>query len=97
MKLFYTEYVNHCIRTFLRYEYKDLKTDIDRKNWNCVDQVLKRYSDTDFDIILEVFREGYDIKNIVQTAADSRHMSNAMIWKVIHSVEKEIAKERGLL
>lgn len=95
---FYSEYVRHCLRFYTRNLTIDrFNTDVDRDNWRACLKVIKDYSDTNRDIITEVY-SGYDtLADNVYATAKKHNINQNIIWDMMKDLERQIARKRGLL
>ena len=77
------------------------RTEADKANWEAVDAVVKRHEaagDTDVLIALEINRGDGFIKDKVDDYVALHIDTNKdAVWTAIRNVEREIAKERGLI
>ena len=103
MKPYYSEYVRHCLRYYIKTldegkgGHPIFKTDADRENWRACFHVLKDYSDRDMDIIAEIYRPGDTIADKIYQMAQNMRVHQDTIWGLINATERKIAKKRGLL
>lgn len=103
MKPYYSEYVRHCLRYYIKTLDEGLgghpvfKTEADKANWSACYQVLKDYSDANMDIIAEIYRPGDTIADKIYQLAKVKRVPQDNIWGLINATERKIAKKRGLL
>ena len=103
MKPYYSEYVRHCLRYYIKTLDEGLgghpifKTEADKANWSACYQVLKDYSDNNMDIIAEIYRPGDTIADKIYQLAKVKRVPQDNIWGLINATERKIAKKRGLL
>ena len=103
MKPYYSEYVRHCLRYYIKTLDEGLgghpifKTEADKANWSACYNVLKDYSDRDMDIIAEIYRPGDTISDKIYQMARNMRVPQDKIWSLINNTERKIAKKRGLL
>ena len=103
MKPYYSEYVRHCLRYYIKTLDEGLgghpifKTEADKANWSACYQVLKDYSDANMDIIAEIYRPGDTIADKIYQLAKVKRVQQDNIWGLINATERKIAKKRGLL
>lgn len=96
-RTFYSEYVNHCLRFYARHEKPSFHSDADKNNWLACDSALKGFSDSDREMLLTIYREGDTIPDNVYQMAKTKGIKQDAIWALINSLEKKVAKRRGLL
>lgn len=96
-RAFYSEYVNHCLRFYARHPNPKFKSDVDKHNWVACDNALKGFSDSDRELLMEVYREGGTIPDNVYHTAKARGIKQETIWKLVGELERKVAKRRGLL
>lgn len=97
MKTFYSEYVQHCMRFYARYPRPVYRSDADKLNWNACNDAIKGYTDAEKDLILAIYRGGDTIPDNIYKVSVERHIKQDGLWKLINSVERKVAKRRGLL
>ena len=103
MKPYYSEYVRHCLRFYImtldegKGGHPIFKSDIDRENWFACHQVLKDYSQSNMEIVAEIYRPGDTIADKIYQMAKIRRINQDTIWGLINATERKIAKKRGLL
>ncbi len=103
MKPYYSEYVRHCLRYYIKTlddgngGHPIFANDVDRENWSACYHVLKNYSQKDMDIIAEIYRPGDTMADKIYLLAKNRQVSQDTIWSLINTIERKIAKKRGLL
>lgn len=103
MKPYYSEFVRHCLRYYIKTLDEGLggcpifNTDADRENWKACYNVLKDYSQSDMDIIAYIYRPGDTIADKIYLLAKTRRISQDYFWSLINTTERKIAKMRGLV
>lgn len=103
MKPYYSEYVRHCLRYYIKTQdegcggHPIFKTDSDKANWSACYHVLKDYSQSNLDIIFEIYRPGDTIADKIYLLAKNMRINQDKIWTLINNTERKIAKKRGLL
>ena len=95
---FYSEYVRHALRFYTRnLQQTRFKSEADKNNWYACANTLKGYSDTERDILVEVY-SGFDtLSDIVYETARKHHINQSIIWDMMKDVERKVAKRRGLM
>jgi hypothetical protein len=95
---FYSEYVRHALRFYTRnLKQAHFKSEADKNNWYACANTLKGYSDTERDILVEVY-SGFDtLSDNVYTTARKHGINQSIIWDMMKDVERKIAKRRGLM
>ena len=103
MKPYYSEFVRHCLRYYIKTLDEGLgghpifNTDADRENWSACYNVLKDYSPSNVDIIAYIYRPGDTIADKIYLLAKTKKIPQDTIWGLINTVERKIAKQRGLV
>lgn len=103
MRPYYSEYVRHCLRYYVKTfdegkgGHPIFNTNVDRENWSACYHVLKDYSESDMDIICEIYRPGDTTADKIYQLAKTKRVSQDAIWSLINSVERKVAKKRGLV
>lgn len=97
MKLYYSEFVNHCLRFYVRYPSPRFRTDVEKKNWNACDLAFKSFSDSDKELLTNLYSDSDTMSDNVYQLAKRNNISQDAIWKLIGELERKVAKRRGLL
>ena len=103
MKAYYSEFVRHCLRYYVKTldegkgGHPIFKSDADKANWSACHHVLKDYNQDNMDVICEIYRPGDTIADKIYLLAKSKGISQDTIWGLINGIERKVAKKRGLL
>lgn len=103
LKPYYSEFVRHCLRYYIKTldegkgGHPIFRTEADKENWSACYNVLKDYSQENMDIISEIYRPGDTIPDKIYLLAKTRGVSQDRFWNLINTIERKIAKKRGLL
>ena len=97
-RTYYTDYVRHMLRFYSRnYDLKTFKNDVDKSNWFACYNVLKGISETDRDILMQVY-SGFDtLADEVFNTSREYKIDQNIIWDLMKKVENKIAHKRGLI
>ena len=95
---FYSEYVRHCLRFYTRNRtLPNFKSEADKNNWYACATVLKGCTDRDRDIIFEVYSAYDTLADNVYEVSKKHNIDQAVIWDLMKSIERKIARRRGLI
>lgn len=101
MKRYYADYVRHCLRFYVMTidvgTSPKFNTDVDRNNWAACHAATKNFDHKTMDIVREIYGPGDTIPDKVYHLAKERNVSQDSIWNFINTLERNIAKKRGLL
>ena len=103
MRTYYSEFVRHCLRYYVKTLDEGLgghpifRSEADKLNWSACYEVLKDYSQFNMDIIAEVYRPGDTIADKIYMLSNNKRVPQDTIWNLINNTERKIAKKRGLL
>lgn len=103
MKPYYSEYVAHCLRYYIKTldegkgGHPIFKSEADKTNWIACHAVLKNYSEGDMEMIAHIYRPGDTIADKIYTLAKTKGIPQDTIWSLINTVERRVAKRRGLI
>ncbi len=103
MKPYYSEFVRHCLRYYIKTMdeghggHPAFRSEADKSNWSACYHVLKDYSENSMDIISEIYRPGDTIADKIYLLAKTKQVSPDNIWNLINTIERKIAKKRGLI
>lgn len=92
MKTYYTDYVNHMLRHFIR-----AKKPCANQNYMAVNRVFRKLEIEDKEIIRAVYSRNDTFGDNVYEVAKARGVNQEEVYRMIATVSKRIAKERGLL
>lgn len=97
-KTYYSEYVNHCLRFYVRHgEQSSFRSEADKLNWFACDNAFKSFSAKDRELLMSVYKNGDTLSDGVYKTALSAGINQLSIWRLIKDVERKVAKRRGLL
>ena len=94
-KSYLSGYIGHCMSFYIRYRDPVFNTKTDELNWNACNNALSKLSDRTRDLVFELYKDT-SRDNVIRLAAEN-HMSESDMWKLFTTVEKLVAKERGLI
>lgn len=97
MRTYYSDYVQHCMRFYARHPNPKFNSDAEKQNWNACDSALKRFDNSERDILLTVYREGDTLADNIYNYSVEHGINQDKVWKLLNKLEKMIAKRRGLL
>ena len=103
MKAYYSEFVRHCLRHYIKTLDEGhggvpaFRNDAERENWSACYQVLKNYSEADMEVISELYRPGDTIADKIYMLSKTKRTSQGTFWNLVSDIEREIAKKRGLV
>lgn len=97
MKTFYSEFVRHCMRFYVRHPKPQFRSDADKENWYACESALSGFNDREQDILLTVFREGDTIPDNIYHLSKDRNIDQDVIWRLINNLERKVAHRRGLI
>ena len=94
-KSYLSDYIQHCMSFYIRYPDPIFNTKVDELNWNACNNALSKLSDRKRDLVFELYKDT-SRENVIRLAAEN-NMSESDMWKLFTTVEKLVAKERGLI
>lgn len=97
---FYSEYVNHMLRLYVRHRRtpeNELKKRADVINWETVKEVLDDLDKYDRNVIIKIYEKRDTISDNVLEVSKELNLHQDIIWTLLNKVTKQIAKERGLI
>lgn len=103
MKPYYSEFVRHCLRHYVKTldeglgGHPQFRNDAEKENWSACHQVLKDYSERDMDTISYIYRPGDTVSDKIYLLAKSKQISQDTIWHLINTTERKVAQKRGLV
>ena len=98
-RTFYSDYVKHALRFYSRYPNRPEKfnSDVDELNWTACDEIFKKQSILQTDILLAVYRGRDTLADEVYNASQRYGIDQNVIWDEMKAVEHAIAKKRKLI
>lgn len=97
-KTYYSEYVNHCLRFFVRnQEPRKFRSASDKHNWEACEDAFRNLSNSDRDILVQIYSSGDTVADTVYEISKERGIAQDKIWKLVNVVEHKVAKRRGLV
>ena len=95
-KKFYSDFVKHCVRYYLKYPTPHHTSEADRLNWQACKASLEQMSADDVEMITEVFSD-FDIEKSIYHVSAKYRIRVDNVWKTVAKFEKTLAIERGLI
>lgn len=96
-RTFYSDYVQHCVRFYVKYPEPDFLNDADRENWAACEKALKSFSKWARYILTEVYSSDDTLVDNVYRTSMQMGVKRDKVWRLIHKLERKIAEERGLI
>lgn len=97
MRTFYSEYVNHCLRFYVRHPNPKFHSAADKNNWLACKDALEGFTDKERDLLTAIYRDGDTVADNVYQTAKLNGMKQDTVWKLVNELERKMAKRRGLL
>lgn len=101
MKRYYADYVRHCLRFYVMTldvgTSPRFNSDVDRNNWSACHAAVKNLDDKTMSIVREIYCPGDTIPDKIYHLAKELKVNQDSIWNIINTLERNVAKKRGLL
>jgi hypothetical protein len=97
MRKYYSEFVGHWIRYYARHPHPQFHTDVEKENWVAVANALKKFSESDKKMLLDVYRNTDTMPNNVYQVAKRYHIDQRKLWKLMLELENKTARYRRLI
>lgn len=97
MRKFYSDYVQHCMRFYVRQPHPRFRKDVDEQNWLACANALRDFSDDDQELLMLIYQDGDSLLDNVNKLAVARNIKANLIWKLINDLERNVAERRGLV
>ena len=97
MKRFYSDYVRHCIRFYIKYPnciHMD-STNID--NWTACDKAFSAFSENDKSLFRDIYTDGKNTEYIMLKYSKDNGIALEDLQKKCSTLERMIARIRGLI
>lgn len=97
MKKPYSDYVRHCMTYYIENTQKIFYTEVDKANWEAVDEALKQFSRDEVNILMFIYRQrSCTMREAIDKALFGSDMKRNRVWGMITRLEEQIASKRGL-
>lgn len=101
MKRYYVEYARHCLRYYVMTleigSCPKFDTETDKLNWLACQKATKDFDAKTMAIVKELYRPGDTIPDKVYQLARRMRVPQGSIWRIIDTLEHDVAENRGLL
>ena len=94
---YYSSYVNHMMRLYYKTDGKDLRTDINKLNYDIAKNVIESYSEFEQAILTDILLPDRPIQKNVEIVSIEYDLPEDEVWDLLNNVTNKIAKERGLI
>lgn len=98
-RCYYTDYVNHAIRFYLSTPeslHMEGKRKADVDNWIAVQDIFRKLSPEDKQMLTEVYKAHYRISDGVRIYCQRTGADEHQVWVLLTKTCSAIAKRRGL-
>ena len=96
-KMYYSDYVAHCMRFYTRTPKPVFATDTDRLDWESCKSVLATLDVFDITLLTNIHKERDTLADNVYQACKGLEVSQDYAWSLIQEFERKVAVERGLI
>lgn len=101
MRAYYTDYVNHMLKTYAHYELNNIQNEVDRLNWTVCDRVVRELEQSEQDRIRAIYaRMNYHMPRplpaLVKEYCDEHGCDVGGTMNLVRKITKRIKRERGL-
>jgi hypothetical protein len=101
VKRYYADYVRHCLRFYVMTmdmgTSPRFNTEVDRNNWAACYAATKNFDDKTLDIVREIYGPGDTIPDKIYNLAKGLGVTQDYLWNIVNTLERNVAKRRGLL
>lgn len=94
---YYNSYVNHMMRLYYKTDGKDLRTDINKLNYDIAKNVIESYTEFEQAILTDILLPDRPIQKNVEIVSIEYDLPEDEVWNLLNNVTNKIAKERGLI
>ena len=94
---YYNSYVNHMMRLYYKTDGKDLRTDINKLNYDIAKRVIESFSVYEQAILTDILLPDRPIHKNVEIVSIEYNILEDAVWDLLNEVTDKIAKERGLI
>ncbi len=93
----YSDYVQHCLRFYARYENPKFRSEAEKHDWSACERAFEGFSEKDREGLLYIYREKDTFPDNIYQWSKSSGVPQETIWKLVDKLEREVAKQRGLM
>lgn len=97
MRTFYSEYVRHCLRFYVRHPAPFFDNDADKQNWKACESALDGFTDKEKELLVAVYTENDTIFDNVCKVSTENNVKQDTLWSLINKLEQRVAKRRNLI
>lgn len=96
MKNYYSDYVGHMMRQYLKLKDEETEDVVLITNIGCCRVVVDKLPEAEKTIILQVYSDKI-LSNSINSVAEQNGLRSQNVWMIVKNFEREVAKERGLI
>jgi len=85
------------MRLYYKTDGKDLRTDINKLNYDIAKNVIESYTEFEQAILTDILLPDGPIQKNVEITSIEYGLSEDEVWDLLNEVTDKIAKERGLI
>jgi len=85
------------MRLYYKTDGKDLRTDINKLNYDIAKNVIESYTEFEQAILTDILLPDRPIQKNVEIVSIEYGLSEDEVWDLLNEVTDKIAKERGLI
>lgn len=93
---YYSVYIRHCLRFYVRYPNPVFKTQSDRRDWQACDDAFKLLDQKQQEVIREIFKSRDTLADNIYKYATEHNCEQDPIWALVDRVEQLVAERRGI-
>lgn len=93
----YSQFARYCLRFYSRHSEEDCGTLSEWENWKAANKAVQDISESDWKTLDDIYSGGVAINEKVVRVARTNHMSQQTLWKKMNDLEREVARNRGLI
>lgn len=95
---YYMDYVNHCLRFYVTHtDATDFISDVDKANWTACKDAFSVFDEHQRQLLRELYSRRVPMGEAVKEISADNNISADYLWKILKSLQKDVAKRRGLL
>ena len=94
-KTYISDYVEHCMKYYVRYDNPIFCNEVDRINWNTCDKALAKLTSDKRELAIAIYKDVSSTN--IKSLAKQNNMTDGEMWRFVKQLERHIAKERGLI
>lgn len=97
MKTFYSEYVRHCLRFYVRHPTPNFDNDSAKLKWEACNSALNCFTEREKELLTAVYAENDTFPDNVYKVSEESRVKQNTLWNIINRLERSVAERMNLI